>query len=597
MKTHAQLQRFQVAHPKHVKAISFTPDGWSLLCVGPGGISRWNIKTGTLQLKFSNDAIADAETFVISPDSSSFAAGNRIFDATTGKLRFQLDSAVSAPSFSPDGDQLAVVVANKGEPNIFVFNATTGRKSHDMGDVGFTFGNHGIAYTGDSKGIMAVNDFRSIVKYDAKFGDWLFTGEKVPGGSALLEPTPDGSILVSAAKDSVQILDAENAKLTALLSGPGKLIGLAVANNSIACVSDEGALCIWDMTGLQTPTQIAKRQVLKEIALLRGDQEAAISWLEEDYRGKVYEESGKVVGIGLFRTYYGRSNVTDEWMGILVNFPRLERLNLHNAHITADGLKQLASLSSLRELTLSGTKVTDRAIEELAPLRSLQSLDLEGTHVTDASMKILAKHPSLQELVLTNTHVTDAGLKELASLNSLRDVSVSGLNVTDEGLKHLARLKSLDRLILWKTSVTDEGMKHVAQMKHLTRFSLGRAQITNAGIKDIAKCENLQSLGAYGLPLTFDVEQLAQLKNLRSLDLEETETRDPALRHIGQLRNLTWLNLGGTPVTDNGLEHLSELTNLKFLELRGTKVTDEGTKRLQGALPKCDIRAKGVRFH
>ena len=67
--------------------------------------------------------------------------------------------------------------------------------------------------------------------------------------------------------------------------------------------------------------------------------------------------------------------------------------------------------------------------------------------------------------------------------------------------------------------------------------------------------------------------------------------------HIGQLRNLTSLNLGGTPVTDKGLEHLSELTNLKFLELRGTKVTDEGTKRLQGALPKCNIKAKGQRFH
>ena len=597
VKTHAQLQRIGIDVPKQIEAISFTPDGKAILCVGLGGASRWNAKTGALERKTSNDAIADAETFVISPDGSSFAAGNKVFDTTTGKMRFQIDRAVSAPAFSPDGEQLAVVMANNGEPNISFFDAKTGRKSHDLTDVGFTFGDHGIAYTGDSKGIMAVTDSRRIAKYDARFGDWLYTGEAVPGGSAILAPTPDGTIVVSAAKDAIQILDAENAKLTRGVSGPGTLVGLTVTDNSIACVSDDGALCIWDMTGMETETQIAKRQVLKEIRLLRGDQEAAIAWLQKGYRGKVYTESGKVVGIGLFNAYYGRSKVTDEWLGILVNFPQLERLNLTNARITAEGLKQLASLGDLQELMLYGTKVTDPAIRELAPLKSLRRLDLEGTHVTDASMKLLAQHPSLQELKLPSAHITDAGLEELSTLQTLRNVRVGGASITDEGLQHLARLKSLERLSLWKTSVTDEGMKHVARMKQLTSLHLGRAKISNAGIKEIAKCKNLQSLSAGGLPLTFDVKEFGQLTNLEYLDLEGTQTSDSALQHIGQLRNLTWLNLSRTAITDKGLEGLSKLKNLEFVDLRETKVTDEGTKRLQGALPACDIRAKGVRFH
>jgi len=37
------------------------------------------------------------------------------------------------------------------------------------------------------------------------------------------------------------------------------------------------------------------------------------------------------------------------------------------------------------------------------------------------------------------------------------------------------------------------------------------------------------------------------------------------------------------------LEHLSGLTGLKILWLGDTQVTDEGVKKLQQALPNCDI--------
>jgi hypothetical protein len=45
----------------------------------------------------------------------------------------------------------------------------------------------------------------------------------------------------------------------------------------------------------------------------------------------------------------------------------------------------------------------------------------------------------------------------------------------------------------------------------------------------------------------------------------------------------------GTPITDDGLVHLKDLTRLKELRLYHTQVTDEGVKKLQEALPKCEI--------
>jgi hypothetical protein len=48
-----------------------------------------------------------------------------------------------------------------------------------------------------------------------------------------------------------------------------------------------------------------------------------------------------------------------------------------------------------------------------------------------------------------------------------------------------------------------------------------------------------------------------------------------------------WLN--SIEVTDAGLENLKGLTQLHILWLTRTKVTDEGVKKLQQALPKCQI--------
>jgi len=49
------------------------------------------------------------------------------------------------------------------------------------------------------------------------------------------------------------------------------------------------------------------------------------------------------------------------------------------------------------------------------------------------------------------------------------------------------------------------------------------------------------------------------------------------------------LNLRATKVTDTGLKHLAKLKALKVLDLSWTKVTAGGARKLQKALPKCQI--------
>lgn len=64
---------------------------------------------------------------------------------------------------------------------------------------------------------------------------------------------------------------------------------------------------------------------------------------------------------------------------------------------------------------------------------------------------------------------------------------------------------------------------------------------------------------------------------------------DAELVHLQGLGQLQELCLDSTKVTDAGLVHLQGLSQLKKLWLYNTKVTDQGIKKLQQALPNCQI--------
>ncbi len=132
------------------------------------------------------------------------------------------------------------------------------------------------------------------------------------------------------------------------------------------------------------------------------------------------------------------------------------------------------------------------------------------------------------------------------------------------GDEHLGNALAVD--LSYEQEVTDGWLANLKVLKNIEHLSLWNTHITDTGL------DNLKGLAT-----------------LKSLVLDGTHITDAGLIHMEGLRNLETLHLGNTQVTDNGLTHLEGLTRLRFLYLSGTQVTDEGVKKLQEALPNCEI--------
>jgi len=81
-----------------------------------------------------------------------------------------------------------------------------------------------------------------------------------------------------------------------------------------------------------------------------------------------------------------------------------------------------------------------------------------------------------------------------------------------------------------------------------------------------------------------DIERLtgclAQLGNVRFLDLSGTQVSDACLPSIARLTGLSSLHLARTRISGRGFEHLESLTSLEDVNLDGSVVDDSGLVKL-----------------
>ena len=109
--------------------------------------------------------------------------------------------------------------------------------------------------------------------------------------------------------------------------------------------------------------------------------------------------------------------------------------------------------------------------------------------------------------------------------------------------------------------------------------------------------EQLAVLKLTNLPINDnDLKVVADLKNIKKLNVENTLITDNGLDYIKQLSQLEQLNLYGTNISDEGLMQLASLKNLSVLYLWKTKVTLNGIEQFKKLNPKVTIEMGDFKF-
>lgn len=129
----------------------------------------------------------------------------------------------------------------------------------------------------------------------------------------------------------------------------------------------------------------------------------------------------------------------------------------------------------------------------------------------------------------------------------------------------------------------DRDMEHVANLVNLRYLDLSYTDVGDAGLAHLADLTKLEWLILNETRVTSaGLAQLARLTNLRELRLNECQVTDDGLAILKNLPRLETLQLDHTEITDAGLVHIEGLHDLKSLLLSHTKITDAGMPHLAG---------------
>ena len=82
---------------------------------------------------------------------------------------------------------------------------------------------------------------------------------------------------------------------------------------------------------------------------------------------------------------------------------------------------------------------------------------------------------------------------------------------------------------------------------------------------------------------------LADLEQLKSLNLEGDQIDDSGIAHILKMTNLVNLNLSGTQVTAQGVLKLKTLADLKQLKIQFRNFSSDDDARIDATLPGVTV--------
>ena len=195
----------------------------------------------------------------------------------------------------------------------------------------------------------------------------------------------------------------------------------------------------------------------------------------------------------------------------------------------------LSRLSELRELDLTDANLEPEAFTGISRLKSLTHLDLQNSNFEGKDVFSLRNFPVLEVLDLRRTRISDSVVQQLCDL-PLKRLSLSRNNLTPAAFARLSQLDELEELELVGLEVDLRSCNQIAQLSNLRELDLSRTTISDAGVRALSE----------GVPA------------LETLTLDYCQRlSDAAMEPIAKLSNLKELSILGSNVSPSGVELLA----------------------------------------
>jgi Leucine-rich repeat (LRR) protein len=273
------------------------------------------------------------------------------------------------------------------------------------------------------------------------------------------------------------------------------------------------------------------------------------------------------------------------------------RLDLSNTNTGDAALSHVASLTNLLELRLRNTRVTDAGLLALKPLARLLILDVADTAATYESLaeleKVIARANLQEQLAISRVRaagvVVDLGSAEIRAADTVSfsrspqsvlasiqaDLTEIGLQPDAAGAIHLPAKKL--------TSADDEDLRHLRSAKSLTASG---TIFPIKGLEFISKLTRLESVsideGETGNLRDNDLRWLAEMPQLKALELHSPNLTDAGIAQFARASQLTSLTLGGNGFTNNLFAAFHQAHKLESITVHGNNLTPELVANLRG---------------